>query len=58
MMREGCERERWERTSFALANQASFAGAKNIKLQDFSKFKPPTPRFSKNDLQDMKAIIK
>lgn len=28
----------WERLSFQLANQAAFAGSKNVKVEQFNKF--------------------
>lgn len=37
-MRTGKEKEEWERLSFALANQAAFQGAKNVKVEKFNKF--------------------
>ncbi len=38
-MRTGKEREEWERLSYSLATSAAVAGAKNVKMQSFNKFK-------------------
>lgn len=37
-MRTGKEKEEWERLAYALANQAAFQGAKNVKVEKFNKF--------------------
>jgi hypothetical protein len=37
-MREGAERERWERLSFQLLTLSKFVGSKDTKQEDFDKF--------------------
>ena len=38
MMREGCEREGWDRLAYHLAVYMSAKGAKNITVNQFHKF--------------------
>lgn len=38
MMREACERERWDRLAYDLAINASSQGAKNVTVKQFHKF--------------------
>ncbi len=37
-MREGAERERWERLSFQLLTLSKFVGSKDTKQEHFDKF--------------------
>jgi hypothetical protein len=37
-MREGAERERWERLSFQLLTLSKFVGSKETKQEHFDKF--------------------
>ena len=38
LMREGCEKERWDRLAYDLAISSSMQGAKNITVNQFHKF--------------------
>jgi len=38
MMREGCERESWDRLAYWCATYASGQGAKNVRMEQFHKF--------------------
>ena len=38
LLREGAEKERWERLSFQLATLASFVGTEKVQMSDFNKF--------------------
>jgi hypothetical protein len=55
LMRTGREKESWERLSYSLATSASIAGAKNVKIQDFSKFKTAAPAFTTENLTALKG---
>lgn len=37
-LREGKEREEWERLSFMMTTISAIAGNKNAKIEDFNKF--------------------
>jgi len=38
MMREGCERENWDRLAYWCATYAAGQGAKNVRMETFHKF--------------------
>ena len=57
MMREGSERESWERLSFQLANQAGFAGAEKVSLSDFDKYAEMNGKVKKKAKIDTKAAM-
>ena len=55
-MREGAERERWDRLSFQLANIATLAGAKNVDISSFNKFDIMDKQEKPEDI-DTKAVF-
>ena len=56
LMREGAERERWERLSFQLANIAGFAGAKKPELALFNKFDLMAPELASENVDSKSAM--
>lgn len=57
-MRRGKEEEEWDRVSFLMANLAKMAGAKDVDVSDFHKFKMEYKGMTKNNIKDMKKYFK
>ena len=56
-MRRGAEEEAWDRLAFQLANIAAIAGAKNVKIENFHKFKEPDTRLTAAKIRSMKGLF-
>ena len=53
-MRKGFENEEWDRLSFLLANISKLAGAKDLEVSDFHKFKVKYKGLTKDNIKNMK----
>jgi len=51
-MREGCERERWERLSFSEANASTRVGVKHVRMDDYNKFSMGRKSLTADTLKD------
>ena len=54
MMRKGKETEEWDRFSFLIANVASIAGAKDVKADDFHKYRMQYKGLTQSNMKDLK----
>lgn len=60
MMREGCENEYWDRLSYLIGVYLSSQGNKNVKINDFHKFKMAVKEersMSKEELHSLKSYF-
>lgn len=57
LMREGREKEHWDRLAFQLTNIAGFAGAKKPKFSDYHKFAEDERKLTKAKMSSLKSMF-
>lgn len=58
MMREGSERESWDRLAYWCAIYSSAKGAKNVKIESYHKFEMAAkPQMTKEHLHSLKGFL-